>query len=337
MKWIPFPDARLEVRGLPWFKEIAPRLWRFPPQALAGMPKAVQALGRMSCGGRIRFASSTSQLRIRFEEPYARAWRNMSFFGSGGLDAYVNGIYWGSVCAEEKGEREATFFAGAKPTAKDITIYLPAFQAIRVMAIGVDSDAELKPAAPFALDLPIVFYGSSVAQGGCACRPGMSYEAILARRMNVDFVNLGFSGSGKAEPEVVEWISKIDACCYVFDLGKSYRMQPPEVYGKMLDMIRAAHPNVPLVCLTPIFSTREFYDPNYTELSRHVRDAMRFAATQRIQAGDANVHLVDGLKLLGPDDADTFHEGVHPTDLGFMRVADRLQPVLEGILFLKGN
>jgi len=160
----------------------------------------------------------------------------------------------------------------------------------------------------------------------------MTYEAILCRRLNLDYVNLGFGGAGKAEPEVVDLVAELDACGFVFDLGKSFGRQPAEVYGAMLDTIRAAHPEVPLVCITPIFSTREFYDAEYADLSKHVRDVMCEAANPRMQAGDGSIYLVDGLESLGAADADAFQEGVHPTDLGFARIADRLEPLLREAL-----
>jgi hypothetical protein len=131
---------------------------------------------------------------------------------------------------------------------------------------------------------------------------------------------------------VVDLIRRVEACCYVFDLGKSYRTQPAGVYAEMLRRVRAAHADVPLVSITPIFSTREFYNTRYIELSRHVRDMVTSATRERIDAGDRNLRLVSGLELLGPADADAFQEGVHPTDLGFVRIADRLEPLLRRVL-----
>lgn len=333
MKWIDFPDDSLTLSGLPWFQENAPRLWRFPAEGAGKLPDRVRTLMRYPDGGRIRFASDTSQLKLRIKAPHVQSMGNMSPFGCRGFDAYVDGVYWCSDTVAEKGTQDLVFFQGTNRELRQITIHLPTFQEATVLAVGVDANAEIGPPAPFALARPVVFYGSSVAQGGCACRPGMTYEAILARRLNLDFVNLGFSGAGRAEPEVVDLIAQIDACCFAFDLGKSYRMQPEEVYGAMLDRIRATHPSTPLICMTPIFSTREFYDASYTELSHYTRDVMRRAATKRIEAGDKNLCLVEGLDLLGRSDADTLHEGVHPTDLGFMRIADRLEPTLRQALF----
>ena len=327
-QWIALPDERLQVRGLPWLEENAPLLWRLPKAVADKMPPGVKRLMRFPPGARVRFASDTSSLRARLKASQIYSFGNMSPIGSRGLGVYVDGTYWASATVKSEGDQELTFFQGAPKKSREITIYLPSYQEVAVSEIGVDADAQIGPPAPFAKSLPIVFYGSSIAQGASASRPGMSYEAILARRLNVDFVNLGFSGSGKAEPEVVDLVAGVEACCYVFDLGKSYGIQPVEVYADMLRKVRAAHPEVPLVCITPIFSTRELYDPRYVELSQHIRAVVAKAARGMIDAGDANVHLVDGLELLGPSDADCFQEGVHPTDLGFTRIADGLEPVL---------
>ncbi len=335
MKWIAFPDDRLVVSGLPWFRQNAPRLWRLPEQAAGQLPDAVQRLMRYPAGGRIRFAADTSQLHLRVDAPNVQSMSNMSPLGCRGFDVYVDGVYWCSSRVAETGSQMLPFFQGAERTLREITIYLPSFQEVRVEAVELDADAAIRPPQAFVRPLPIVYYGSSIAQGGCACRPGMSYEAILGRRLGVDFVNLGFSGAGKAEPKVVDLVARVEACCFVLDLGKSFGRQSAEVYGAMLDTIRRAHPDAPLVCVTPIFSTRESYDAGYADLSEHVRDAVRQAVGKRMEAGDRGLYLVEGNDLLGPDDADAFHEGVHPTDLGFMRIADRLEPLLRKVLDLE--
>ena len=163
----------------------------------------------------------------------------------------------------------------------DITIYLPNNQAVRVLAVGIDPDAGLKPPPAFALPAPIVCYGSSVLQGTGAAHPATTYPAALARRLNLDFGNLGFGGAGKAEPEVIQLVAALEACCYILDLGKSSGNQPIEPYARMLDAIRAVHPNVPILCVTPIYSTKESNEPEYHERSEKLRTLMRQAATDR--------------------------------------------------------
>lgn len=327
-QWIPFPDERFELRGLPWFEENTPHLWRLPDRAMAAVPERVASLAHFPGGGRIRFATDTSQLRIKLSVTDVDQ-RPMAGLGTRGLDVYVDGRYWNSVCVGSVGEDEYTFFEGAERSMREITIYLPLFQELQVVAIGVDEGSVFQTPSAFTLDRPLVLYGSSIAQGSGTCRPGLTYQAILARQLNLDFVNLGFGGAGRAEPEVVELVAELEACCFLFDLGKSYGRQPKEVYTTMLDTIRDAHPEVPCICMTPIFSSRELYSAEYVDLSEHTRRVMREATTERIDGGDENVFLVEGLDLVTAVDADGFYEGVHPNALGYTWTADRLRPTVQ--------
>lgn len=333
MKWIDFPDTCFEVLGLPWFAENTPDLGRLPDRAKGRVREPVWNLGRLPSGGRIRFRSDTSCLGLRIACDDLSARHNMSTVGTRGFDAYVDGVYWHSAYPGDTGSRELVLFEGADRADRAIQVYLPLYQQVRVQAVGVDNGAEIKPAGPFSMRHPLVFYGSSVAQGAGACRPGMTYEAILARALDLDYVDLGFGGNGRAEPEMVDLINEVEACGYVFDLGKSYGMQSGEAYAAMLESVRASHPKVPVICVTPIFSTQEFFGAQYRDLSLHTRQVMREAAVERRKAGDAKTFLVEGTDLLGPEDADGFHEGVHPTDLGFRWMAERLAPVVRRAVF----
>ncbi|MSS73111.1 MAG: hypothetical protein EXS64_16710 [Candidatus Latescibacteria bacterium] len=133
-------------------------------------------------------------------------------------------------------------------------------------------------------------------------------------------------GAGKAEPEVVEQVCAVEASCFILDLGKSYGFQTREAYTAMLERIRSSHRDIPLVCVTPVFATREWYDAEYVAISRHTREVVRGAVADRIGDGDRGVFLVEGLELLGSQDSDGFSpDGVHPSDLGHARIAERLQ------------
>jgi len=328
VEWIAFPDDRVKVCGLPWFGENQPGLMRLPKRAEGTVPAGVWNLAQFPGGGRIRFASDTSQLHIRAVALGPGRRGNRAAAGASGLDVYVDGRYWSTVCVSGAEPSEATFFVGAGGERKEITVYLPLFQELSMLAVGVDDGARVEAPASFARVRPYVLYGSSVAQGSCAGRPGMSYSAILARDLGLDFVNLGFGGAGKAEAEVVELVAETTPCCWLFDLGKSYGRQDGTGYSRMIYTVRNRHPDVPVVCVTPIFSTRECYSAEYRELSEHTRRAMREAAQERIKGGDSMVRIVEGMDLLGPEDTDGLHEGVHPNDLGYTLIAERLRPVV---------
>lgn len=328
--WLPFPDpARFGVLGLHWFDANKPKLWRVPADVFDSLPSGVKRQCRAPAGGRLLIKCNTSSLGLKVVP--------LSKGNSSGLDVYVNGRFFRSVAAEEPNtEVSLTLFTDLDRKEKEIVIYLPYRQELMIRAIGVDKDTVFRtPEHEFAKPLPIVFYGSSVCQGSGAYKPGMSYEAILGRALNVDFVNLGFGGAGKAEPNVVDLVNSIPACCYVFDLGKSYGMQDKAAFKRMLQTVRASHPEVPIVCMTPITSVREMHSEEYSQRSLHTRAVMREAAGELMQAGDRNVYLLEGPDLLGFDDHDGLSkDGVHPTDHGYTIIAGRLAPTLKRVLGL---
>lgn len=317
LQWLSFPHPQLELRGLPWFEENAPDLWRLPRKARAQIPDGAWNRAIAPDGGRIRFVCATSRLAIRIQ--VVKAGNKPTFF-----DAYVDDAYAGSARATGTAAEELTLFEGRNREAKTITIYLPNNTEVRVLAVGVDDGAALRAAPAFAVKAPIVCYGSSVLQGTGAHHPAKTYPAVLARRLNLDFVNLGFGGAGKAEPAVVALVSQLEASCFLFDLGKSYGNQTREPFVRMLAAIRAAHPTTPIVCVTPIYSTKEIAEKEYREKSVNLRDMMREAAMERQRAGDPYTFVVEGLDLFGPADKALFRDPQHPNDEGNELMAGRL-------------
>jgi len=328
--WLPFPDtAKFKVLGLHWFNDNQPNLYRMPKVQFDSLPKGVRARSRCPSGGRILLKCDTSQLGLKVLPHTKGALK--------GFDVYVNGRFVRSAAAEEpQVETEVVLFRELDRKEKEILIYLPYHQEVRVRAIGVDKDTNFSaPGHQYAKPLPVVFYGSSVCQGNGALKPGMTYPAKLCRDLNLDFVNLGFGGAGKGEPNVVDLVNSIPACCYIFDLGKSYGMQDSTAFRKMLETVRKSHPDAPLFCLTPITSAREVYSASYAERSQHTRDAMRDAAKEFIRSGQKGVYLLEGTDLLGFDEPDGLsRDGVHPTDYGYSLIAGKLLPVTRKALGL---
>lgn len=325
IEWISFPHPQLELRGLPWFEENAPDLWRLPKSAKARIPQGAWNRAIASDGGRIRFSCPTSRLAIRVQ--VIKAGNKPTFF-----DAYVGDTYAGSARATRPETTELVLFEGKDRASKAITIYLPNNSEVRVLAVGIDPGAALQPPPPFAAKSPIVCYGSSVLQGTGADHPAKTYPAVLARRLNLDFVNLGFGGAGKAEPDIVALVNQLEASCYLFDLGKSYGNQTAEPFVRMLAAIRAAHPTVPIVCVTPIYSTKEIDEKEYRERSVSLRNMMRAAAMERRQAGDKHTFVAEGLDLFGPADKALFRDPQHPNDEGNELMGERLVAMVEKLV-----
>jgi hypothetical protein len=328
LQWIPLPDDRIQVLGLPWFESNFPGTSRLPKEATARLPEGVRVQARFPAGGRLRLRTGTSRLHLRVQGVTDSPWA--------GIDIYAEGRFWRSARLTPDGET-AVCFEEADAAEREFTLYLPHRQEVRILAVGVDPGARFGVPGPFSRRAPLVVYGSSIAQGIGASRPGMGYASILARRLNLDLVNLGFGGAGKAEPEVVSLVSSLPACAHLFDLGKSYGMQAPDPYGAMIDTVRSSHPDVPMVCVTPIHATLEGFSASYRELSRHARDVMRRAVSERLPK-DGELLLVEGPDLLGPADADGFSaDGVHPGDPGHALIAERLGSRLRNLLDREGK
>lgn len=337
MNWIPFPDPRLPVFGLPWFEENAPDLFRLPKSWQARFRPPVWDLARSPAGARIRLTSDTSRLAVRLDYGQVGHMNNMHRIGQHAVDAYVDGVFWKNAAPlEGQPQIEQELFVGVPRAPRAIDLYLPLYHPVRVLAVGVDDDAIVAPPAAFALPRPVVFYGSSITQGGCASHSGNSYQAILCRRLNLDHVNLGFSGNGLGEPELAEAMAAIDAAAYVVDYAQNCPTVAAmaETYPPFLAILRRAHPDTPILCITPIGSAAEPWNRGHREGLEAKREVVRRAVAERVAAGDRRITLVEGHSLLGPQQADGIVDMSHPNDLGFWFMANGLERPLAGALGL---
>ena len=336
LRWLALTNSEVEVCGLPWFKENGGALARLPVRLKSTFRPAVWSLAQSSSGGRIRFRSDTKILSLRLEYPSPPNMANMQAFGQTGVDLYADGVYLATAVADQEAkpgkvyERVLLDFSKQARAEREITIYLPLYKPVKVLGIGVDTGAAVREAKPFAVARPVVFYGTSITQGGCASRPGMSYEAILGRHLNLDFVNLGFSGNGLGEPEVARAVAEIDAACFVLDFGANHKTgeEMRAVYAPFLDAVRARNRATPIVVMTILYTAREIRIPSLGRDWQERREFISGVVRERIRGGDTNLFLVDGATLLGSTPGDGLVDGGHPNDLGFYRMAEGLRPVL---------
>ncbi len=332
LRWI--APGELEVAGLPWFRENGGEFWRLPSRLEKTFPAAVWNLAQSPSGARIRFRTDSAAVAVRLEYPSAPNMRNMHAFGQTGVDLYLDGRYKGTAIADAEARPgkvyEQVWNAGSAGRMRECTLYLSLYKPVKVIAVGVEKDAKVEKARPYALPKPVVFYGTSITQGGCASRAGMSYQAILERTLNIDFVNLGFSGNGKGEPEVARAVAEIDAACFVLDFAQNNRVVESleKVYAPFMETLRARHPDTPIVAITPIYSTGS------GGAAEAMRAHIRKVVSARIAAGDLRLQLVEGTDLLGPARGDGLVDGTHPNDLGFRWMAEGLAERLRKFLAL---
>ena len=339
LRWIQPPNPQLEVDGLPWYGQNGGEFYRLPVSLKDTFRKPVWDLAQEPSGGRIRFRTNSAVLAIRLEYPEPPAMGNMHSFGQSGVDLYADGVYRGTAVADKDAKPgktyEHVYFKDRPRTEREIVLYLPLYMGVKVLGIGVAPDAQLRPARPFALSKPVVFYGTSITQGGCASRPGMSYQAILGRDLNLDFVNLGFSGNGLGEPEVARNVASIDASCFVLDFAQNNPTVDSlrDAYAPFIETVRSKHPETPIVAITPIYAVSDSWEEGNARV-QGMRELIRRVAAQRIAAGDRRLEIVEGTDLLGPSRGAGLVDGVHPNDLGFQWMADGLSPRLAKMLNL---
>jgi hypothetical protein len=332
--WITPQDPRFDIHGLPWVAENKGELIRLPSRLKDQLPPAVWNLGQSPSGGRIRFRTDSTRVSIKLAYPSAPNMANMHAFGQTGVDLYVDGVYRSTAIAPKDATYitpvEHVFFENLPRQERELTLYLPLYKPARVLGIGLDSDAKITKARRFATAKPVVFYGTSITQGGCASRSGLSYQAILGRQLNLDFVNLGFSGNGKGEPAVASMIAEIDASAFVLDFAQNNPTIESlrEVYEPFLITLRTKHPKTAIIAITAISSSRE--TGRLDQMREHVREVVK----RRMAEGDRLLTLVEGTTLLGPDRLDGLVDGSHPNDLGFQWMAEGLAPHLARVLNL---
>ena len=337
LHWMPVTSPKVDVAGLPWIQENHGEFWRLPARSRDAFPKEVWNLSLDPTGGRIRFRTDSSTVALRLEWPHPPGMRNMHLFGQSGVDLYVGHTYWDTAVPDKDAAPgkvyEHIYFKGQPRAMRDIAIYLALYSPVKVVEIGLDKDAALESAPPFAVARPVVFYGTSITQGGCASRSGMSYQAILGRRLNLDHVNLGFSGNGKGEAGVARAVAEIDAVAFVLDFAQNNSDVDSlaEVYDPFIGILRERHPDTPIVSITPIYAASEATGSPRNE---QMRALIRKVVSRRIAAGDTHLQLVEGTDLLGPSRVDGLVDGTHPNDLGFQWMAEGLAERLRKVLGL---
>jgi lysophospholipase L1-like esterase len=332
---VAFPDARLVVNGLNWFEEDKPVLRRLPARLKDSFRPAVWNLAQQPSGGRIRFKTDSSRIGIVAANPNAGTMHHMTTIGQSGFDLYVNGEYLNSAWPDKDGKIAKEWNVGKSPELRDLTLYLPLYKGVTIKEIVLDKDAKVEAPGPFALAKPVVHYGSSITQGGCAENPGLSCQAIVSRWLNVDFVNLGFSGNGLGEPAVAQAVAEIDASAFVLDYwGNPSAQVYRETMPGFVDTLRAKHPKTPILITSPYYFPGESTTPSLKAAQDEKRAIAREFVEARRKAGDPGISFVDGLEMLSREHADGLVDGVHANSLGFYFCAKGLEPHLRKALGL---
>jgi len=231
-------------------------------------------------------------------------------------------------------ENEVGLASGIPEGEDEFLLYLPLYNGVNSVEVGVPAGATIAP-GPERLGnraRPIVIYGTSITQGGCASRPGMAYPAILGRMLDWPTINLGFSGSGRMDAPVVDLMAEIDAAAYVIDTLPN--MDPASVTertGPLVARLREAHPDTPIVLVENIEYQASAVLPAPKRGYMAKNEALRVEFDKLRDAGVTGLTYVEGDELFGTDGEATV-DGTHATDLGCLRMAEGLLDIMRDVL-----
>jgi hypothetical protein len=255
---------------------------------------------------------------------------HMPATGVSGVDLYArdeSGRWrWVQVTRPATQEVKAEIISGLAPGWREYAAYLPLYNGVESMSIGVKPDSKFEGLTP--REKPIVFYGTSITHGACASRPGMVHTAIVGRRLDMPVVNLGFSGNGRMDQAVGDFLIQVDAAAYVIDCLPN--MGPADVTQKcvpLIKQIRLAKPDTPIVLVEDRRFTNEWITPAKKKFHDENHAALKQAYETLIQDGVTGLSYIPGDVLYG-DDTEGATDASHANDLGFMRQADVFEPFI---------
>lgn len=328
-------DARqLTVEGRAW--DDTETFWeRIPARAKPAVSTSVRSLGTHTAGIAVRFVTDAKRVSADWTTG-GFDMKHMAVTGIRGLDMYVRrapGSPWEFAANGKPGRDNHTtqtlgFFMPDLPGEPvECMLYLPLYDSVKELLIGVPAGALLRP-APVRTAKPIVFYGTSITQGGCASRTGMAHVAILGRWLDRPVVNWGFSGAGRMEPVMIDLLAELDPALYVLECLPN--MKPEEVAERIepsVRRLREARPATPILLVENPMDTGSDPDSGVAKSNANLRAAYGRLST----AGVTGLHYLPARgQFLTREDGTV--DGVHPTDLGFQRLAEVYYPVLKKIL-----
>lgn len=289
-----------------------------------------------TAGGRVRFLTDSEYVAINAEMRNLSIMNHCAPSGSCGFDMFEKAEsaqkYLGTFLPTEELETETQGYENVihlgSRKMRDIIINFPLYAGVKKLHIGLEDSATVTEGGEYKYKKPVVYYGSSITQGGCASKPGSSYQAILSSHLDCDYINLGFSGNALGEDCVAEYIAELDMSVFVYD----YDHNAPDVehlkntHLRFFNIIREKNPNIPIIIMS-----RPKYYINETEEQR--LKVIKETYDAAIARGDKNVYFIPGTELMDDYLADNGTvDGCHPTDSGFLSMARRVEPLLKSLL-----
>lgn len=330
IKYIEASEFSLIGKG---FSKTENRYERLPARLKSITRPPVWKLSKNCSGLAVRFRTNSTVIAAKWEILDDVYFNHFTMTGIKGLDLYAlkDGEWQFVNTARPSGKSSIVTIVQNLPGLEmEYMLYLPLYDGLKSLEIGVCQDAEIKSArvnSPQSGN-PVVFYGTSITQGGCASRAGMAYPNIISRMLNREIVNLGFSGNGQLDLEIAEEMATISASCFVIDCLPNVTVaQMNEKYVRFLEIIREKHSETPIILVENILYPHMYFDREVFNLVNIKNKALYRIFLEQKRKGDKNILLVKADNLIGNNQEGTV-DGVHLTDLGFLHLAESLSPVI---------
>jgi hypothetical protein len=324
-------QAPFKIYGL-WNPQI--NFHRMPEEVAKNTSEAVVTHNKSAAGGRVRFCTDSPYVAIRIKHaPYNWGAPGISRQGQIGVDMYIENdgidVYYGSFMPPvdmEEGYEGVLYIK--EQGIHQITLCMPYVKEIYDIQVGLEKCSVLEAHTPYKQENPVVFYGSSITQGISASRPGNSYENFISRKLDCNYVNLGFSGSAMGETAVAEYIAELSMSAFVMD----YDHNAPDIehlektHEPFYKIIREKNPTLPILLLTKP-------DAGLEEENQARRAVVKRTFLNARENGDKHVYFIDGYSFFSENcRKDCTVDGCHPNDLGMYFIAEGVSKVLENVL-----
>ena len=308
---------------------------RMPTAVAETVNDRVRHLHTNPAGGRVRFKTDSKKLAIKAEYPRLTPRSILTAQTSMGFDIYLrkDGVFtfhtalYPPIDMTDGYEKCMHLGEGEH----EVEIYMPLYNDLDSMYIGIEEGATLEATAPYTHSVPILYYGSSITQGASASRPGNAYSAIVERRLDADFINLGFASGALGEKAMADYIASLSFSAFVcdYDYNAPSAEHLEATHFPLYQTIRASHPDTPILLITKPILLAYSDNADNDRRRRIIYETYRRAEA----AGDRNIYLLDGKEMFAPYEAGmACADGVHPGDFGMWVMAENIVRVLKNAL-----
>lgn len=338
VKWIDGRNLPIEGRA---FNDTERYYDRLPANVTTNVNGGVRAMKRHTSGMLFRFATDSRTLHFRWKPTSASlSMDHMPATGVSGIDVYrwnaAKGRWLyaatGRITDARKGGSLTLNWTPGTPC----IVNLPLYNGVESFELGIEPKATVETVAHRSgVERPVVFYGTSITQGGCASRPGLAFVNRIGRDLDVPVVGLGFSGSGVMELEMSELLAHVDASCYVLDCLWNMSLREKDQPGRSVEAnyepfirnLRTKRPNVPIVMAEQC--DVHLYGPSEKDLF------VRKLYEKLVAEGwKGLVYLPKGEMFTG--DGEGTVDGCHPNDLGMQSMARAFGQAVRRALGISG-